>query len=80
MTENAELVVSRAYTRQAVDEYLEAVRVQRFEIEAAIAQARERYARAIHLEQRIASLEQRIGEWVVLTLALKRRSAASAPG
>jgi DNA polymerase III delta prime subunit len=74
MTEQTDLEVTHAYTRRDVDEYLDAVAAQRSEIEAAIADAKARYARATDLEQRIATLEQRIGEWVVLTVALTRRN------
>jgi hypothetical protein len=75
MTEQqADLEVAHAYTRRDVDAYLDAVAAQRAEIEAAIADARDRYTRATELERRIATLEQRIGEWVVLTVALTRRS------
>jgi hypothetical protein len=60
MTEPA-LSPRLAYTRQAVEEYLQGVEAQRRELEAAIADARARRQRATDLEKRILSLEQRIG-------------------
>jgi hypothetical protein len=65
MTEPSEFPVTHAYTRQAVEEYLEGVAAQRAELEAAIAHARTRTARASDLTRRIAALEHRVGEWIV---------------
>jgi hypothetical protein len=65
MTEPTDLDITPAYTRQAVDDYLQGVARQRSELEAAIAHARARAARASDLERRIAALERRVGEWIV---------------
>jgi hypothetical protein len=66
-------VVSQGFTRHAVEEYLRAMSNERIDLEAAIAGARARLERATFLERRLQSLEQRVGEWVVLSLALQRR-------
>ena len=65
MPQPPELPVTHAYTRQAVEEYLQSVTAQRAELEAAIAHARARTARASDLTQRIEALEHRVGEWIV---------------
>jgi len=65
MTEPTDFEVSHAYTRQAVEEYMAGVEAQRIELLAAIAHARARAARAVEVKQRIASLEHRVGEWIV---------------
>jgi hypothetical protein len=65
MTQPPELPVTHAYTRQAVEEYLQSVTAQRAELEAAIAHARARTARATDLTQRVEALEHRVGEWIV---------------
>jgi hypothetical protein len=65
MTEPPELPVTHAYTRQAVEEYLQSVTAQRAELGAAIAHARARTARASSLTQRIEALEHLVGEWIV---------------
>ena len=72
MTEPAEVGVTRVYTRQSVEDYLGAVAEKRIELEMAIARARDRLQRATELEQRVESLEQKVGEWIVLALALRR--------
>jgi hypothetical protein len=78
MTESTESGVKRAYTRQAVDDYLRGVAEQRSELEAAISQARTRRARALELEQRITALERRVGESIVAAHAQARRSRGGA--
>jgi hypothetical protein len=65
MTEPSDREVSHAYTRQAVDEYLNGVERQRVELQAAIEQARARTAHATDLKGRIDSLEHRIGESIL---------------
>ena len=79
ITEPAEMAVPRVYTCQSVEDYLGAVADKRIELEVAIARARARLERATELEQRIESLEQKVGEWIVLALALRRDPDAS-PG
>jgi hypothetical protein len=78
MTEPAGLGVNRVYTRQSVEDYLRAVADKRIELELGIVRARTRLERATQLEQRIDSLEQKVGEWVVLCLALQRDPDATA--
>jgi len=82
MTEPSEFPVTRGYTRQAVEEYLEGVAAQRAELESAITHARARTARASDLTQRIAALEHRVGEWIVTAHAQAdpRQRVPAAPG
>jgi len=65
MSEATDLSSTHAYTRQAVQRYLQAVAVKRTELEAAIAEARARSARVAQIETLLASLEQRIGRWIL---------------
>jgi len=69
MTESSELGVVQAYTRQALEQYLQVVAEQRDELVAAISEARARAARAEQTGRRIASLEQRVGHWIVAECA-----------
>jgi hypothetical protein len=64
MTEPTDLEAT-AYSRQAVEEYLQRVEAQRRELEEAIAVARARTARATQMEKRILDLERRVGQLVV---------------
>ena len=65
MTDPADLEVSHGYTRQAVEEYLQGVEVQRRELEEAIADARARASRAADIERRLTALEKKVGESIV---------------
>jgi hypothetical protein len=65
MTEPTDLEVTHAYSRQAVEEYLQAVEAQRRVLEEAIGEARARTARATQVEKRILDLELRVGQLVV---------------
>ena len=65
MTEPTDLEVTQAYSRQAVEEYLQGVEAQRGELEEAIAVARARTARATQVEKRILDLELRVGQLIV---------------
>jgi len=77
MPEPSNFEVTHAYTRRAVEEYLEGVEAQRRQLEAAIAHARARQTRARQLEERIAALENRVGESIVdaHVLAYERRGS-----
>jgi hypothetical protein len=65
MTEPADLEASQAYTRRDVEAYLNSVAIQQLEIEAALEAARARIDRVAEIENRISSLEQQIGNWIV---------------
>jgi hypothetical protein len=65
MSESNKLGPNQAYTTQGVEFYLQAVAERRAELNAAIAHARARRARALELERRLASLEQRLGKWIL---------------
>jgi len=83
MTEPIDFEVSHAYTRHAVEEYLQGVEVQRTELGAAIADARARTARASELKHRIASLEHQVGARIVLAHAqadVRPDVSATSPG
>jgi hypothetical protein len=80
MTEPTDPGVVHAYARQAVEEYLQAVAVERADLERSIAEARERAARATSAAERSAALERRVGSHIVSAHARVRirRNDASA--
>lgn len=73
MMEAGDIKPTRAYTRQQVQDYLRDVAEQRAALEAAIASARTRAARANEKEEWIAALERRVGQWIVMACAQAKR-------
>jgi hypothetical protein len=65
MTEPTDLEATPAYSRQAVEEYLQRIEAERRELEEAIAVARDRTVRAMQMEKRILDLERRVGQLFV---------------
>jgi hypothetical protein len=60
---------SRAYTRAAVDEYLNAIWLRRQALESEIAAARDRAARASRAATRLEALERKVGQLLVAAYA-----------
>jgi hypothetical protein len=75
---------SRAYTRAAVDEYLNAIWLRRQALESEIAAARDRAARATRAATRLEALERKVGQLLVAAYAqhvaaLRRREEYGTP-
>lgn len=78
-TEPAERIVSSVYTRREIHEYLRAVAEQRNALQAAIAAARARVARAEEMAERIAALERKVGQWIVMAYAQAKSAESVGP-
>jgi len=75
---------SRAYTRAAVDEYVNAIWLKRQALESEIASARDRASRAIRAANRLDALERNVGQLLVAAYAqhvadLRRREGYVPP-